>query len=111
MTLLHTNILKKFQKNDRLTMIVSGCAALSIAFTVGLKTSNDVHPIHLTNADFTSLAGDMNSDGVVTKDDAIRALEIALGYEDMTDRDRNADPNGDMRITVEDVLTILKSLR
>ncbi len=91
-------------------MTVGALAMLMVAFTLGMKTAKDIQPIHLINADSETLAGDIDGDGAVTKEDAIRALEIGLGYDVSTDRERQGDPNGDEKITIEDALTILKSL-
>lgn len=107
----HTHTAQQPTLRDTFIKVASGIAVLALAFSLGIKTSHDIKPIHLTNADSVSVPGDLDGNGVVTKDDAVRALEIALGYEQATDRDRAADPNGDLQITVEDALTILKSIR
>ncbi len=80
------------------------------SFFLGIKSAGEVHPIHTTEAESTTLRGDVNGDGSVTTDDVIAILDIARGYAVPEQWQLAADPNGDSVLTIDDAILLLRSL-
>lgn len=84
-------------------------AALSVisSFSLGIHTAGDVETIAPLQAEGTTIAGDMDADGILTTADAIAILDFAQGYESPTPEQLLADPNGDGQLTVDDAIRLL----
>lgn len=88
------------------------------SFFIGAETAGEVNPFASSKAESfedqgllnVGEAGDVNLDGVVSPEDAIAILEIALGYHEALPEQRKADPNGDGHLTVEDALRVLRTV-
>ena len=91
-------------------MLSIGLACMVSSFAVGIQTAGDVQPITLIEAGSTNLVGDIDGNGIVDKQDAIRILEVAQGYSSATPQELLADPNRDGELTVSDALHILSTL-
>jgi hypothetical protein len=65
-------------------------------------------PTATATAVTVSCAGDCNKDHVVTVDEVLVAVQIALGNDDITMCDQ-ADVNGDGRVTVDEILMAVSS--
>jgi YVTN family beta-propeller protein len=63
--------------------------------------------IGITLVDVPGCAGDCNEDGVVTIDEPLTGINIALGDEPLTDCPR-FDVNGDGEVTVDDLLAAVE---
>lgn len=87
-------------------------AALSVvsSFALGIHTAGDVQTIAPLQAEGTTIAGDMNADGILTNADVIAILDIAQGYETATSEQLLADPNGDGQLTVDDAIRVLHDI-
>lgn len=89
--------------------IAVGALSVIAAFTVGLRTADDVTPIGPIEAhELLTLSGDLTGDGLVDEADVTVAIELSEGYEQPTVAQLKADPNRDGVITSADALAILK---
>ena len=52
--------------------------------------------------------GDLDGNGQIDARDAVVILEIVQGYEAATARQRQADPDGDGYLTVDDAIRLLR---
>ncbi len=95
---------------QRLPLLVA-IVALSVtaSFGLGVRLSGDVQTVDRTKAGDV-LAGDMNDDGSVNRDDVKIILEIAQNNRAPTPKQLRADPNQDGKITVEDAMRILREM-
>ena len=86
------------------SVVITKANYMSYTFT-GVNVSDTAEePIALPNADMSTSAGDINSDGFVTVED-IGTLLSDFGEE--TIKNPNSDINGDSFVTVEDLGTLL----
>ena len=81
-----------------------------VAFTLGIQTAGDVHPIVEPTRAGERLSGDIDGNGIVDVRDVRQALEIVRGYREATPLELLADPNQDSRITIEDVAAMLQTI-
>lgn len=94
-----------FRRN--LKVIATGAACIVGAFLIGIQSSGDVQPVSLIKAGGTTIAGDMNGDGILDVSDAIIILEVVNGYTVATSEQLRADPNSDGQLTIDDAIEIL----
>lgn len=106
----HTSTPRRQKRVPHLHIVVLGLLSVVSSFTLGVKTAGDVETVQLSEAGGIVTAGDMNADGLLTVEDAIRILEIAQGYESATAEQLLADPNGDGQLTVEDAIRVLHDI-
>lgn len=93
-----------------LHILVIGAIGVVTSFSVGIHTAGDVQTVIPSEAESTRLPGDIDGDGLVTAEDAIRILDIAQGYDVASPAELLGDPNGDGELTTSDALQILHSL-
>ncbi|MFH0770560.1 MAG: dockerin type I repeat-containing protein [Candidatus Peregrinibacteria bacterium] len=106
---MFTHILQTFSRKNARTWAL-GSACVLCFFLIGIETAGEVQPVSLIRAGSAQIEGDLTGDGSLTVHDAIRALEIAEGYEEATAHDLKTDPNGDGQITAADALWILRTI-
>ncbi len=84
---------------------------MSFAFFLGIETAGDIQPmVGSTKAGSATLEGDLNGNGMLDPGDARLALELAQGYRSPTPEELDADPNHDLKFTMDDVMVILDKL-
>lgn len=95
-----------------LSSIALGSLCIVGSFAIGMGTSNNVKTVSTSEAaEETFVAGDVSGNGVLDEMDAIAILEIASERRAPTSTERlRADVNGDLQITEEDALRVLRSL-
>lgn len=93
-----------------LTLVPIAALATATSFGLGLRTADVFQTVEFSSADDDERRGDVNADGTVDERDAIVILEIAQGYRTPTAAERNADPNGNGVLTVDDAIRVLRSL-
>ncbi len=97
------------RRSLRTIAIVVG--SMSLAFAVGIQTAGDVKPVvSPIHAGGAALDGDLNGNGMLDIGDARAAMEIANGYRSPTPDELASDPNHDLQINGDDVLSILDRL-
>lgn len=118
----HTHLLrrlKKFKKPNAIQAFALSIICAAGAFTLGMQTAGDVHPIAPSEAAVIQdtpvtrvrLKGDVNDDGKLDVRDAERTLELAEHLDEPTAEEvRRGDMDGDYQLTYKDVLRILHTL-
>lgn len=91
-------------------MLGLGTACVLSSFFIGIQSVGEVQPVTLIEAGNIELTGDVDGDGNVDIQDALRILEIAQGYRDATPQELRADPNGNGMLTIDDAVRILSEL-
>jgi hypothetical protein len=95
---------------EKLGRFLASIAAVSIAFTLGVKSAGELHTVSPMKAVGEAVRGDYSGDGVLAIDDAIIALELSMHQRDVTDDDLAIDWNNDGNVTADDALGILQTL-
>lgn len=107
------------KKHTNRTLKIAQIAALGIlsvvgSFALGIETAGEVHPFARTQAEGTQgpvMQGDVDADGQLTINDAIRVLEFSEGLDTPTVEEiRHGDTDGDLRLTGKDALKILRTV-
>jgi Dockerin type I domain len=96
-----------------MSTIAMTAVCMSIAFGVGIQTAGELRETVLgptTKADDTRIAGDINNDNFVDTLDVELILETAKGYREPTSDELAGDPNGDLHLTIDDALAVLRSI-
>jgi hypothetical protein len=81
------------------------------SFAIGIRSAGDLTTVGAIEAaapEQQVLPGDMDNDGELTSLDALIAAELIRSGAEATDAQLVADPSGDARITLDDVLLILR---
>jgi len=106
-----------FLLSPKIARILSfGALCVLGSFIIGVQTAGEVQPFTHSEAEGieaaheSDLAGDIDGNGIVAVEDAIRILEIVQGYSEPTLPELSRDPNGDSRLEVSDALRILRSM-
>jgi hypothetical protein len=102
---------RKAPHKNVLTVGVLAVASIATSFAIGMQTAGDVQPFTLIEAGGNMLPGDINNDLAVNLDDVILTLEMTAGYTPVTPEAYENDPNQDGRLTIDDALSILRTLR
>lgn len=101
------------RRTRRAVALKGGILALCTvaSFLIGMNSSKEYQPISLTHAGDSEVYGDFNANGRLDNDDVEIALKIAKGELQPTQDQLLKDPNGDLVITVDDALSILKAIK
>lgn len=95
-----------------LSSIALGALCIVGSFAIGMGSSSNVQTVTTSEAaEETFVAGDVSGNGTLDVQDAITILEIATERRSPTATERKrADVNGDLLVTEEDALRVLRSL-
>ncbi len=100
-----------FGKKSLRTIAIVG-SSMTVAFILGVRTAGDVQPVvGETRAGGAVILGDLNGNGIVDIDDAKKALELVKGLRTPLPQELAADPDQNFTITIDDVLSILNSIK
>lgn len=118
MRITPTSILRRLRSARIAQSIGLALVCSGLAFTVGMHTSDNVHPFAMSEAAVgdephtfrPAIKGDMTHDGDLGVEDAERMLALIEYGEPNGEEISRGDMDGDSRLTTKDVLRLLHIL-
>ena len=117
----HTPLISFIRQSRLVRTLGFGTLCSLSAFVIGMQTAGEVHTVDTIEAAAqvqsndssgrVPLKGDIDADGILTVDDALRIHTFTEGYETPTPDDiRRGDMDGDFELTSKDVGRALYAL-